>query len=401
MKPLLTVFIDGLKPESVKHMPFLNSLEEKRRLRGELGYSPTCYASMFSGVYPNKHHHWFTWQYSPDTSPYKWLRKYKIDRLPHNLFSRYFCFRATEFLTGGTIPWQGVMRLSWWSIPVKYWHYFDKPFSKHWGEPGFIDGYPTVFDTLRVNGIPYEIVGLEVADLAESSSAVEQYGFNDVKPWTLFFIGDIDPLTHWHGQDSSLVIERLRRIDGILQKKYELLESKAGDFYFVLFSDHGHAKVEDTVDLSAFFDSQDESINDYIYFIDGTMARFWFRNKGEEQRVRRVLSQLEDKGFILTEEYLRKYHINMPDNRYGDLVFYLDVPCMFTHGVKVFWRRSRGHYKSTHGYLPDHPDSEAVLVANRKLRDSTYMELVDIMPSVLDVFGIEIPGHVDGKSIWK
>ena len=90
MKHLLTVFIDGLKPESLEHMPFVNSLSSKRRIRTELGYSSTCYASMFSGVHPNKHLRWFFWKYSPETSPCKWVRKFKIDKLPHKLYY-YLC----------------------------------------------------------------------------------------------------------------------------------------------------------------------------------------------------------------------------------------------------------------------------------------------------------------------
>ena len=71
MKPVLTVFIDGLKPENIEHMPFLNSFSNKKKIKTEFGYSPTCYASMFTGVKPNKHLVWFTW---------KWKHKWTKDR---------------------------------------------------------------------------------------------------------------------------------------------------------------------------------------------------------------------------------------------------------------------------------------------------------------------------------
>ena len=74
---VLTVFIDGLKPESVEeYMPFLNTFG-KRRVETDLGYSVTCHATMYSGVYPNKHLRWFLWKYSPETSPFKWIRRFK------------------------------------------------------------------------------------------------------------------------------------------------------------------------------------------------------------------------------------------------------------------------------------------------------------------------------------
>ena len=88
MKPILTFFFDGLKPDSLAHMPFLNSLSH-RRLRTLLGYSITCHASMYSGVYPNKHLMWFVWQHSPETSPFRWLHSARLlqylDSLPMRL----------------------------------------------------------------------------------------------------------------------------------------------------------------------------------------------------------------------------------------------------------------------------------------------------------------------------
>jgi len=395
MIPLFMVFIDGLKPESVVHMPFLNSLETKIKIRTEFGYSPTCYASIFTGVYPNKHFHWFTWQYSPDTSPYQWLRKSRLDRLPHNIFAKYASYKITDFIARGVVPWQGVMTLQWWYIPVPTWHYFDAAVKKHWSEPGFIAGYPSVFDILRANDVPYEIVGLG------KESAVVQYSFDKIKPLTYFFIGDIDGLSHHHGQDSSLVIDRLKKIDTMLQEKYRLLESKADDFCFVVFSDHGHVRMNDYIDLRSFFRSCGESLYDYIHFMDANFARFWFRNEEEEQRVRKVLSRLADKGFIMTEEHFQKYHVNMPDNRFGDLIFYLDVPSVFTMTPPMVQKTLKSRFVSLHGYSPDYPDCDAVFLSNRKARNCSQIELVDIMPSILDVFDIAIPNTIDGKTVWR
>ena len=64
-------------------------------------------------------------------------------------------------------------------------------------------------------------------------------------------------------------------------------------------------------------------------------------------------------------------------------------------------RMVAGRFVSMHGYLPDHPDCDAVFISNKKARDCSHLELADIMPSILDIFGIEIPAHVDGKVIWR
>ena len=48
MTPLFIAFIDGLKPESIKHMPFLDSLETKRRIRTE-SFALDCVFSLVLG----------------------------------------------------------------------------------------------------------------------------------------------------------------------------------------------------------------------------------------------------------------------------------------------------------------------------------------------------------------
>ena len=401
MKPLFMVFIDGLKADSIEHMPFLNSLETKRRMRTEFGYSPTCYASMWSGVYPNKHHIWLSWLYSPETSPYKWIRKCRIDRLPQNLFTEGALYKISDYLNGGILPWQGPMPLQWWYVPVKTWHLFDTSLKRSWFQLNFLDNYPTVFDIFADKSIKYEMVGTEKTKEEKSWQTMEQYDFSEIKPWVFFFIGDIDLMSHYHTQHADVVIERLKEIDKVLEEKYDLLRKKVGDFNFVLFSDHGHVEIKSYLDLKPFFKSHGESLDDYIFFVDANFVRFRFRNEDEEHRVRRVLSNLEDKGYIMSNEVLKRFHLDMPDNRYGDLAFYFDAPHHLTAGLKLGWKAMKSPFKSAHGYSPDLPDSDGIFVSNMKAREGTHVELVDIMPSMLDLFGLEIPAHVDGKVIWR
>ena len=43
---------------------------------------------------------------------------------------------------------------------------------------------------------------------------------------------------------------------------------------------------------------------------------------------------------------------------------------------------------------------DGVFVSNRSLAGDSHLELVDIMPSILDALDLPIPGHVEGKSVW-
>ena len=96
MSKLLSVFLDGIKPSSVKHMPFLSSFENKANLTTDVGFSTTCHASMYSGVYPEKHGIWHSMLYNPTTSPYKWLEDSGVSRIPDLDILKYLAFRATK-----------------------------------------------------------------------------------------------------------------------------------------------------------------------------------------------------------------------------------------------------------------------------------------------------------------
>ena len=115
MIPLLTVFIDGLKPESLEYMEFLDTFENKRRIEPELGYSNPCHGSMYSGVHPNKHLCWFIWKHSLKTSPFKWIERFKVNRLPHNAYTKYICYRVSKYFKNGR-SYYGVPFL--WYVPM-------------------------------------------------------------------------------------------------------------------------------------------------------------------------------------------------------------------------------------------------------------------------------------------
>jgi len=396
---MLTVFIDGLKPESIEYMPFLSTFGTKRRVKTELGYSVGCHASMYSGVYPNKHLRWFLWRYSPETSPCRWIKQLKIDKIPQNFYTKYSWYKLAKFFNRRNTSYYDLPML--WQMPLKYWPYFDMTEKKFWSEPGFLEKYPTIFDIFRNNNIPYETVGLVRKDADRSSKIIENHLFSEIKSWTYLFVGDIDPLSHKYGQDSVQLREKLKEIDKILEKKYGIFEKECRDFYFMVFSDHGHIKIKEKVNLKSFFDLFNESLDNYIHFIDANYARFWFRTEEEKRRVSKVLSEMSGEGFILTEEHYRKYNVNMPDNRYGDLIFYLDAPYTFDQGVNILGKKRGSGTISGHGYLPDHQDSDGILVSNKNVIKESYVRLVDILPSILKVMGIQIPAYIDGEALWK
>ena len=393
MKPVLTFFFDALKPESLEHMPFLNSFAHKRRMRAELGHSVTCHPSMYSGVHPNKHLQWFVWKYDPVGPPFKWARIFKYLGLLDNLGTRYFLHKYTRQFRQKNTSWFGVPLLV--NLPLKYWPYFDVVEDRAWDDPGYLQTYPTAFDLLRQHDVAFEIVGM-TKGAGDEFEQIGSHEFTEIRPWTYFFLGSVDSYSHHYGQDAPETIERMQRLDQLVAAKYETYSQQVSDFDVFVFSDHGHIRAEERVDIHKVFRQHGQNLKRFIHLIESNYARFWFRNDEERAIVERTLATI-DVGFILTEAHLHRYHVDMPDNRYGDLVFYLDAPYLFT---KTIWGFSRKQ-KSMHGYLPDYPGSDGVFLSQRPLVEGAHVELVDVLPTLLDSLALPVPDYVDGRVLWK
>jgi len=386
MTPVLAVFIDALKPESVEHMEFLKTFENKARVKTELpSYSSTCHASIYTGVYPNKHKHLFIWSYSPQDSPFQRIVRARLHKFVQGYNLKRLCYAISlrEFLYGTAL--YGFPLFAKHSIA--YWANFKPSVVKFWGKPDTSIGkYPTIFSILNDAGIKYQVIWAAKGSLERIKIQ------NQPKPFTYIFIGHMDPLSHTYGQESPEAKKTLKRIDRVLEDKFSQFKNAFGDdFVFLVFSDHGHARVKEKVDLYSHFKLNGRNLNDYPHFIDSCYARFWFKNEKEREEVEKVLCELGDKGFILTDNILRKYHAEMSVNEYGDLIFYLEKPCVFDVVGKCV---------SMHGYLPDHPELDGVCVSNREIA-KPYIKLEDIAPSILQAFHLEIHDYMDGEPIWK
>ncbi len=394
-RPILTAFVDGLKPSSISRMPFLRSLEHKRRIRTDLGYSITCHATMYSGVYPQTHGMWFLWKYSPKTSPFSWLPDSGLMDVLNFLPAWYLVTRIARLFSKNT-SYAGIPTIK--NSAVRNWRYFDLAEHRLWDEAGYLDGVPTVFEILRDNNIRWESVGLhDLKNNGGSLSHIKSFSVkDDIPEWLYLFIGDVDYVSHFHTQESKESDQVLQDVDNEIARIYHELKNKSGcDPIFFCFSDHGHMKVEHKFEVYKHFLSHGISLDSFIHIVDINFIRFWFRTKKEEECARAIMASVPS-GFFLTEEHLRKYHVFMKDNRYGDAIFYLDAPFMFQKTAWGYGLRTI----SIHGYLPEYREKDGVFISNLPIKKPNQIELVDILPSLLDLLDVDTTLRFDGNSIW-
>ncbi len=399
MKPLLTVFIDGIRPEAVKRMPFVREFQHRSRIYTELGYSVTCDASMYSGVRPNRHLNWFIWK-KGDHPMYPWTKN--ISRHPGSnlMISAYAAYRLTKLFSHSNTSYYGVKYIT--GSAFRYWHEFEMVEKKAWAEGGALETYPTVFDLLKQQDIFFKTSGFRHFGGGQSTDIIGRDSFSTPNPWTYLFVGNIDGLSHSYGQDADVVTAKLLETDTVIKNVYkQVAKAWDQDPVFMLFSDHGMAPVDRTVDIKAHFRKHGLHLSDYCHMIDNNYARFWFTTDKQRVEVEKAVATLEP-GWIITPDIAKQYHVDMPDNRFGDLVFYLDLPCSFGRAwypLGISAKTKPWH----HGYHPGHAVMDGALVASEPLRNDCEdrIELCDIMPSILQIVGAKTPDHLDGRSIWK
>jgi predicted AlkP superfamily pyrophosphatase or phosphodiesterase len=393
MKPVISVFFDGLKPESLAAMPFLNALPHQRRLETVLGYSVTCHASMYTGVYPDRHGLWFLWQRAAATSPFAWIRRMallqRLDCLPVWMLVHRLSARRTAL----SAYW-GIPRL--YNLPLRYWPEIDVAEKRYWDEDGYLPGCPTIFERLRQGGVTYEVVGMVRHEIA-TSRLVAAHRFAAPLDWHYLFIGDVDALSHHATQSDPAVLAQLTEFDAIVAARCAEMERLAGGYELVVWSDHGHVPLRQKIDLYSLFRRGGDRLERYLHIVDTNFARFWPRDEVERCRILLALANVPN-GHWLTPAELRREHVAMPDNRYGELIFYLDAGSAFSRTIFGFGLRQ----KSIHGYLPSHPDCDGVFLSTVPIAaDVARVRLVDIQPSLLALLGQPVPPGLDGQVIWS
>lgn len=332
--PVLAVFLDGLGADAIDRMPFLAGQTTVRRVRTELGYSITCHASMYTGLRPDRHGLWFVWQRLPEASPFRWLRPFRFLNVVDNLPMHVVATKITRRFVA-TTSWFGIpypVHVRWRDIPD-----LDVAERKLWTDPGYLSPASTIFDLMRAAEVPFEVVGMARGPSAGLAGMEAWRASQTPLPFTLLFAGDIDHASHAHGQGSADVTELMARVDATIERQFGALAEGGPEPVLVVWSDHGHHDVQRLNPLT-FLREHRIDIRRYPHVIDTNFIRLWIDDPGERRRVADELNALGI-GHVLTDAELNAYRVRMPDDRYGNLIFYVELPFALSHTIWGFGRR--------------------------------------------------------------
>jgi hypothetical protein len=387
--PVLAVFLDGLRFDSLARMPFLRGLTSVRPIGTELGYSITCHASMYTGVRPDRHQLWFVWQRDPSRSPFRFVRPIRfldrVDNLPLHVVATKVARRLTP-----TTSWFGVPIVV--HLPWRYFPELDVAERKLWTDPAYLATAETIFDRVRRARRSFAVHGMgrgEERGMAAFGAAPS----TPLPDLTYLFAGDVDHVSHRHGQDSAEATEVLGAVDREIERAFSRARAIDPSVELVVWSDHGHHDVT-TIDPFELTLGLGIDIRRWVHVIDTNFLRLWIDDSRERSRVSDALDSTAV-GFVLRDEHLDRYRVRMPDDRYGNVIFYLDRPHAFGRTIWGFGRQ----LVSAHGYLPEYDESHGVF-ASSLATDARVVGLADVAPSLLDLLGLPAEPDLDGVSVW-
>ena len=286
------------------------------------GFEPD--GAFLSGVYPEKSNGGMHYWYSPDTSVFKWTRKYS------NLFKKFpissqkyirFFIRLINFLKESE---KGKKYFSFPSkIPFEYLNLFDPVHDKLMFEKDLFD-CPTIFDICRNKKINWDFIGYPTYRGTLDKGIYKIINsVNKGNSFVFGFFGELDRIGHKFGPDSIEINNLISHIDNSIQILFNELEKKY-DFDFILFGDHGMVQVNKELDIQS---NLNKLIcnpgKDYNYFLDSTFARFWFNNDDAKTEIYNLLESL-DGGSIINQPIKDHYSINYPHNKFGDIIYWMN-----------------------------------------------------------------------------
>ena len=229
----------------------------------------------------------------------------------------------------------------------------------------------TIFDELALNGIDQRHIGSPLTsgrlDYLKTLPLKEIIETNDV---ISFFISDLDYVGHKYGPESPEAILKLEEILDFVRDTIDAYDSD-----FVLFGDHGMVNVEMHVDILEELNNL-PLINgvDYLFFLDSTLARFWFNSQESREIITTALGSL-DSGEWVSKLERQDYNISYEDNRFGDEIWWINGGGLI---MPNFWQGNKA-LKGMHGYRKSVNSNHSVFFTNdRSIRYNNILQMNEL-----------------------
>ena len=168
----------------------------------------------------------------------------------------------------------------------------------------------------------------------------------------------IDKTLHKFGKGSREINTELKKMDKLMEKYIQYFLSKNPDGEIFLWGDHSLANINNYIDIQKMLPKSRE----YLSFIEGTTACFWFKNEEIRKRIIEAIKRNREIK-ILDPVKAKEYHIPL-SKKYGELVAYVKKGNYFF--PNFYQKKGTEKFVAMHGY-PDNKEMNGVVITNKKL----------------------------------
>ena len=348
MKTLI-LYIDGLGFNRInkENTPFLHKFGNENsliRLKTLLAYTG-IENTFITGKWPNETGIWVEYIYNKNGIG-NFLRIFPL----HNKYLSYF-YALLNYLKGSTFL------SKFYNIPRRFFGVFNNSLKEglwkneyfhnkrflYYSWPFFVINNKIKLDFIKRND-EYKVKKF----IKKFDDNIDIYFLHTV---------DLDKASHEYGVNSENTLKEIKRQDEYASLIVNEFKSRFNDCKIVIWSDHGFLDINGFVNI----EEKIKKLKNVDYFLDSTIARFWFKDADTKNRVISELNKIKE-GHILNLEEKNRY--NIPLNReQGEIIFvvepgYLILP-NFYQGIKGC--------KGMHGYMPDKADLDGIFLINKKL----------------------------------
>jgi hypothetical protein len=270
-----------------------------------------------------------------------------------------------------------------------------------------IGGLDTVFDAISNSIYHFSMEFLKLNELVDKvCMGAHRMGFLEIH--------SLDVIQLWYMDQPERIKQYYRHLDKFVEKLHGRCQEC--DMTLVLLVDRGMEKTKATMDIMANFRQLDVAANEYDFFIEPPMARFWFHTDRARSAITKMLSALPH-GQIVTFRDMSTYHLEFEDMRFGEVFFIADAgyvffPHDFYHPVgNVFlgltdWKQRPRiidpRQRAVHGFLPS-AESETgfMIVCDLTCTAGTdQAEIIDVAPSLIELLGCRRPESMKGRPLF-
>lgn len=375
---------------SKEDTPFLFSLKQvgiSGSLVPTFGFEPD--AAYLAGLWPDQCNGGMHFWYSPETSPFREIQllvRY-LGIFPNtcqNVFRRILS-KYVQKTTNYSRP-RFVTSIG--KIPFRLIPYFEMPEKALFYEDKFANGR-NIFTILKNNNKSFFFHGAPTCPTGVEDVYRGLVEANHTFDFIFLHTGMLDGIGHKYGPHSDEISSALRRLDRVMKEICTFLKNKYEEFNLVIFGDHGMVEVKETLDIERIINGLGLKLgDDYIYFLDSTIARFWFFNENARGLIISVLSEIKQ-GSVLTEKDKSKYHLHYSHNKFGDLLFLVAPGTLI---FPNFWNNTTPE-KGMHGYEPEYNGQQSALVIhspfiNKQTKIEHPIDMRRIFPTLIKFTGM-------------